>query len=104
VRRWGFQVEIIPDALPEALEVTDRPLAQLFVIAKIQTASLLEPAAIARHLLGFGFMHEISGASATKSQPVFAKRKIQAVKQTAGTNACACDLIAQALMAEASRT
>src|SRR6185312_6225030 len=91
-----FQVEIIPDALPEGLEVANRPLPKIFVIAKRQAAFVLEPAAVERELGGSGFRHDhrrlLRAGAACRRRAENSSRKAG----EAGTNAAACDLIAQA--------
>src|SRR5262249_32193221 len=99
VRRQRFQVEIIPDTLPEPVEVADRPLPELFIVVKVQAAAFLKPTAITHHLRGLGLGHDFSMPESM--QPVFAARKIKAARESAGTNASAHDLIAQALITEA---
>ena len=49
VRRGRLQIEIIPDALPECVEVRHGPLPHCFVVGEGEVARFAEPAAIQRH-------------------------------------------------------
>src|SRR5665213_2313180 len=52
-----LQVEIIPDAAPERVEVADGPLPQRFIIGEIEVATFGKPAAIERDLRDEGRRH-----------------------------------------------
>src|ERR1700712_4854462 len=59
VRRRRSQVEIIPDALPERIELANRPLPHRFIVLEVQVALLAEPLAITRHLRDGRCCHDL---------------------------------------------
>ena len=57
VRRRRAQLEIIPNALPEGVDLADGPLPQRLVIGEVLTVPLAQPAAVMGDMRGSGCRH-----------------------------------------------